>query len=84
LSERLESSNVTELVVCGVLTHHSVDATVWHASATGYRVVLPSSCTASFAITLTNGKTVPSDQAQEIFLENLNGEYCEVVRHITL
>ena len=82
LTELLGLSGIKELVVCGVLTHHSVDATVRHASAIGYRVILPANCTASFAIKLLCGDVVPAALVQDLFLANLNGEYCEVVQRV--
>ena len=84
LHEFLQASQISELVVCGVLTHHSVDATVRHANALGYKVIVPENCTASFPLILPSGEIVSSEMVQEIFLENLNGEYCKVVSHVAL
>ncbi|WP_295802235.1 cysteine hydrolase family protein [uncultured Microbulbifer sp.] len=78
LDEWLKSHGVTELVVCGVLTNNSVDATVRVAAGTGYRVFLPSDATAAFPLQRLDGKFVSAEDVHWIFLSNLDGEYCRV------
>lgn len=84
LHEELKSLNSTELVICGVLTHHSIDATVRYACAIGYRVTVPSNATASFPIATLAGKVISSNLVQDIYLSNLNGEYCQVVENVSM
>ncbi len=78
LGQWLKDRGVSELVVCGVLTNNSVDATVRVAAGKGYRVFLPSDATAAFPLRRLDGKFVAAEDVHWIFLSNLNGEYCEV------
>jgi len=84
LDEWLKNHGVTELVVCGVLTNNSVDATVRVAAGMGYRVFLPSDATAAFPLQRLDGKFVPAEDVHWIFLSNLDGEYCRVTSAETL
>ena len=84
LHQELKSLNSSELVICGVLTHHSIDATVRYACAVGFRVTVPSNATASFPIAISGGKVISSDLVQDIYLSNLNGEYCQVVENVSM
>ncbi|MDP6967485.1 MAG: isochorismatase family protein [Gammaproteobacteria bacterium] len=84
LKSYLDSQEIKELVVCGVLTHHSVDATVRYACALGYNAYIPENCTASFSITTKSGCVISSDLVQDIFLTNLDGEYCQVVDRVAM
>ena len=53
LEATLDGLGATTLVVCGVLTHNSVEATVRHAADLGYRVfVVADAC---WAVDLANG-----------------------------
>ena len=78
LEQHLKALKITELVICGVVTNHSVDATVRIASALGFRVFVPHDATAAFAMQTTTGKNITADDVHWVFLTNLDGEYCEV------
>ncbi len=84
LDHRLKQADITELVICGVLTNNSVDATVRVAAALGYRVYLVDDATAAGAIVLADGNVIAADLVQDIFLANLKGEYADIVSTRTL
>ena len=78
LDALLKERNITELVICGVLTNHSIDATVRVGTALGYAIYLPSDLTASCGMTLLDGSTLTAEEVQNIYLSNLDGEYATV------
>ncbi len=78
LNALLKERDITELVICGVLTNHSIDATVRVATALGYTIYLPSDLTASCGMTLLDGSTLTAEEVQNIYLSNLDGEYATV------
>ncbi|MCA0893515.1 cysteine hydrolase family protein [Microbulbifer agarilyticus] len=79
LDAYLKREQITELVICGVLTNNSVDATVRVAAGLGYRVYLPQDATAAFPLQTLNGKQFSAEDVHWIFLSNLDGEYAKVV-----
>jgi len=78
LDNLLKEQKITELVIAGVLTNHSVDATVRVGSALGYHIYLPDDLTASSGIKLLNNAILPAEEVQHIYLSNLNNEYATV------
>lgn len=80
LNQWLQDQGVTELVICGVLINHSIDATVRVAAANGYSVFLPQDATAAFPLARLDGKSVTAEDVHWIFLSNLQGEYAQVAR----
>ncbi|MCW8128660.1 cysteine hydrolase family protein [Microbulbifer halophilus] len=78
LDSTLRRLGITELVATGVVTNHSVAATVKAGAALGYRILLPEDTTAAFGMTLRNGESIEAEQLQQVFLSNLDGEYARV------
>jgi nicotinamidase-related amidase len=78
LDALLKERNITELIICGVLTNHSIDATVRVAAALDYTIYLPSDLTASCGMSLLDGSMLTAEEVQHIYLSNLNGEYATV------
>ena len=79
LEATLDALGATTLVVCGVLTHNSVEATVRHAADLGYRVfVVADAC---WAVDLANGdgRFWPAEIVHRLALACLAGEYATVV-----
>ena len=79
LEADLRSAGIQELVICGVLTNNSVDATVRVASGLGFSVTLVSDATAAFGMRALNRKFYTADDVHWLFLSNLDGEYCSVM-----
>lgn len=78
LEAQLRQLNVSELVVCGVLINHSVDATVRVAAALGFKVLLPADTTAAMGLKTLAGESITAERMQDICLSNLSGEYAEI------
>jgi nicotinamidase-related amidase len=79
LKGNLQSKNVNELVICGVITNNSVDATVRVASNLGFTVFVPEDATATFGMTTREGNSYSAEDIHSIFLSNLHDEYAEIV-----
>ena len=67
LLELLKSWEIERLVVCGMMTHLDVDATVRAASEFGFQVVVAEDACATRDLT-HGGTTVPADFVQKSFL----------------
>lgn len=78
LQQRLQSRDISELVICGVLTNNSVDATVRVAAGLGFSVLVPHDACAAFAMALRTGAYLDADTVHWAFLDNLDDEYCRV------
>jgi nicotinamidase-related amidase len=79
LEAGLDEIGATTLVVCGVLTNNSVEATVRHAGNLGYRIfVVADACRAVDKRDLS-GRLWPAADVHALSLANLHGEYAEVV-----
>jgi|SRR5579863_8055408 len=79
LEETLEEIGATTLVVCGALTHNSVEATVRHGGNLGYRVfVVADACWAVEKRDLV-GRLWPADHVHALSLAHMHGEYAQVV-----
>jgi nicotinamidase-related amidase len=79
LEETLDALGVTTLVVCGVLTHNSVEATVRHAGNLGYRVFVVADACWAVDKTDLSGRLWPAADVHALSLANMHGEYAEVV-----
>ncbi len=84
LESLLRDQEISEMVVCGVLSNNSLDATVRVASGLGFRVMVPDDASAAFAMDLLNGKQLSAEDVHWTFLSNLHGEYCHVCDSLDL
>jgi nicotinamidase-related amidase len=79
LEEALDAIGATTLVVCGVLTHNSLEATVRHGGNLGYRIfVVADACWAVDVIDLA-GRRWAAEDVHQLSLANMQGEYAEIV-----
>ena len=78
LDDMLSDLGVTTLVVCGVLTHNSVEATVRHAGNLGYRVLVPGDACRACAVTDLTGRFWPAEDVHQLSLAVMHGEYATV------
>ena len=83
LEKALDALGATTLVVCGVLTHNSVEATVRHAADLGYRVFVVADACWAVDIRDLNGRLWPAEDVHALSLACLNGEYAEIVNCAT-
>lgn len=73
----LRESRVQGLVICGMMTHMCVDATVRAASEHGFKCWIAGDACATKALTF-QGKDVPAAAVQGAFLAALDGTYGKV------
>lgn len=78
LLELLRGWGVERLVICGMMTHMCVDATVRAAADLGFEVLLAADACATRALT-HDGLTVAAEQVQAAFLAALKS-YGQVLR----
>jgi nicotinamidase-related amidase len=80
LEWRLRAAGHTTLVVAGVITNNSVEATVRMAGNLGFETYLAEDATFTFGRADWNGTFRTADEVHAMSLANLDGEYCTVVR----
>ena len=78
LLEYLKKNNITDLVVCGMMTHMCVDATVRAAKDLGFNITLISDACATKNLEI-NGQIVKSPDVHNAFLAALNLSYASVI-----
>jgi nicotinamidase-related amidase len=79
LEELLDDIGATTLVVCGVLTPNSVEATVRHAGNLGYQVFVVGDACWAVDKTDLRGRRWSADDVHALSLAHLDGEYATVV-----
>jgi nicotinamidase-related amidase len=84
LDERLTAMGATTLVVCGVLTHNSLEATVRHGANLGYRVIVPADACWAVDVRDLNGRLWPAEDVHQLSLAVMNGEYAAIADAATL
>jgi len=80
LESRLRQANHNLLVVTGVITNNSVEATVRMAGNLGFDTFMVEDATFTFGRKDWNGTWRTADEVHAMSLANLDGEYCSVVR----
>jgi len=78
LLDLLESENITDLVICGMMTHMCIDATVRAAKDLGFNIVLIGDACATRDLEM-NGKTAKAEDVQNSFLAALNYTYATIM-----
>jgi nicotinamidase-related amidase len=79
LEQALDSLGATTLVICGVLTHNSVEATARHAADLGYRVFVVADACWAVALADGAGGFWPAEIVHRVALACLAGEYAAIV-----
>jgi nicotinamidase-related amidase len=79
LEGRLRSSGISTLVVAGVITNNSVEATVRMAGNLGFTTYLVEDACFTFARRDWRGILRSAEDVHAMSLANMNGEYCKVV-----
>lgn len=80
LQERLARSGRTTLVVVGVITNNSIEATVRMAGNLGFTTYLVEDGCFTFGRRDWQGVWRTAEEVQALSLANLHGEYCTVVK----
>ncbi len=78
IDELLKTQGAGKLVVCGMMTHMCVDATVRAAFDLGYEVELVAKATATRDL-LLKGVKIPATSVQDAFLAALSPLFCELI-----
>lgn len=78
LLDYLQSMNITDLVICGMMTHMCVDATVRAAKDFGFNCVVISDACATKDLEI-GGEKVKAEEVQKSFLAALNYFYSSVI-----
>ena len=78
LEGRLRAAGIGTLVIAGVITNNSVEATVRMASDLGFDVRLVADGCFTFARTDHTGRLRSAEEVHAMSLANLDGEYCTV------
>jgi nicotinamidase-related amidase len=78
LDRHLRDIGVASLVILGVITNNSVEATIRNAGNLGYAVHLPEDCCFTFAQRDLRGRVWPAEDVHALSLANLHGEYATV------
>lgn len=79
LEHRLRADGIDQLVICGVITNNSVEATARMAGNLGFTTFVVSDATATFAKRDYSGRMRSADDVQAMSLANLDGEYATIV-----
>lgn len=79
LESRLRNAGVSALVVVGVITNNSVEATVRMSGNLGFETYLVEDGCFTFARCDYAGHLRSADEVHAMSLANLDGEYCRVV-----
>jgi nicotinamidase-related amidase len=80
LEARLTASGQKNLVVTGVITNNSVEATVRMAGNLGFTTFLVEDAVFTFGRKDWHGVWRTADEVHAMSLANLHGEYCTIVR----
>jgi len=75
----LREADISHLVVFGVITNNSVEATVRMAGNLGFNTYLVEDATFTFAKPDYTGKIRTADEVHAMSVANLENEYCKVV-----
>jgi nicotinamidase-related amidase len=80
LESRLRHANQECLVIAGVITNNSVEATVRMAGNLGFKTFLVEDATFTFGRKDWDGTFRAASEVHAMSLANLDGEYCTVIR----
>ena len=78
LQEMLKDHNIADVVIAGVITNNSVEATARMAGDLGFRTTVVSDATFTFGRPDFDGRERTADEVHAMSLANLEGEYASV------
>jgi nicotinamidase-related amidase len=78
LEAHLEQLGATDLVMCGVITNNSLEASVRHAGNLGYRVFVPGDACWTVNKTDLTGRIWCAEDVHQLALANMHGAYATV------
>jgi nicotinamidase-related amidase len=77
LRDILREEGITDLVVCGMMTHMCIDTSVRAARYEGLKITLLYDACATRNLTV-NGEIIPAGTVHKAFMAALNGRFAEV------
>jgi nicotinamidase-related amidase len=80
----LRANSITELVITGVSTHNSVEATARMAGELGFRTVVVSDATFTFDRLDFDGRVRTAEEVHAMSLANLSGEYAHILSTVAV
>ncbi|MBA2874678.1 cysteine hydrolase family protein [Thermaerobacillus caldiproteolyticus] len=78
LLEQLRNKGINRLVICGMMTHMCIDATVRAAFDFGFECIVIHDACATKSLRF-NEKTIPAEYVHNAILASLNGIYAKVI-----
>ena len=78
LSQNLNERNISEIVIVGVITNNSIEATARMSGDLGFRTVVVSDSTFTFGKADYAGNWRSAEEVHNMSLANLSGEYAEI------
>jgi len=78
LKSVLEEMNIKRLIICGMMTHMCIDATVRAACDFEYECIVIHDACATRSLQF-DGKEIPAEQVHNTILASLNGTYAQVI-----
>jgi nicotinamidase-related amidase len=84
LDRLLRLAKISTLVICGVITNNSVEATVRMAGNLGFETYLAEDAGFTFARKDYRGRMRTAEEVHDMSLANLNGGYCTVTHTTAL
>ena len=78
LLDHLHGTGITQLLICGMMTHMCVDATVRAANDLGFECIIAGDACATRDLQF-EGRQVPADFVHRSFLAALDGTYGNVI-----
>lgn len=79
LEQELRTAGITRVILCGVITNNSVEATARMSGNLGFETVVVSDATATFGRQDFYGTWRTADEVHALSLANLDGEYATVL-----
>lgn len=77
LEDKLKQHNITDLIICGMMSHMCIDTTVRYAHELGYNItIISDACTTKNLD--WNGATYDAATVHHIFMAALNGRFANV------
>ena len=75
----LKENDITELVICGMMSHMCVDTTTRACMDYNIKATLLEDACATKNLSF-NGKTIPAETVQNTFMASLNGMFAKVIK----
>jgi len=80
LDEYLRNQGISELIICGMMSHMCIDTTVRAAKNLGYKVTLIENACTTKPLNF-GGEIFSATTVHHIFMAALNGTFCKICKH---